>query len=72
MKYKPDETTESYKAHLVAKNFSQKYEIDYLETFAPGAKMNIAIIILAIVVIRNWRLDQLDIKNVFINGDLDE
>lgn len=56
----------------MTKGFSQKYEIDYLETFVSMVKMNTDRVILAIVVIRRWRLDQLDVKNTFLNGDLEE
>jgi len=36
-----DGTVERYKARLVAKGFTQTYRVDYLETFALVAKMNI-------------------------------
>lgn len=36
------------------------------------AKMNKVRDILAIIVIREWQLDQLDIKNVFMNEILEE
>lgn len=54
----------------MAKGFNQKYEIDYLETFTAIAKMNTVIVILAITVIKGWRLDQLDVKNAFLSGVL--
>ncbi|KAF3773518.1 Retrovirus-related Pol polyprotein from transposon TNT 1-94 [Nymphaea thermarum] len=72
VKYKPDGTVDRYKARLVAKGFSQKYGIDYLETFAPVAKLKTVRVILALAVHEKWRMDQLDVKNAFLNGHLEE
>ena len=44
VKYKSDGTLDWYKAGLVAKGYTQTYEIDYEETFAPMAKMNTVMI----------------------------
>ena len=41
MKYNSDESLECYKARLVAKGFTQTCGVDYQETFAPVAKLNI-------------------------------
>lgn len=65
IKYKSDGAIgaiERYKVCLVTKGFSQKYSIDYLEIFAP----------LIITVTRDLKLDRLDVKNTFLNGDLEE
>jgi hypothetical protein len=40
VKHKADGFVERYKTWLVAKGFTQTYEIDYEETFVPVAKMN--------------------------------
>lgn len=72
IKYKSDETIECYKAYLVAKRFSQKYNINYLDTFALIAKMNTIKVILAIAVVKYWQFYQFDIKNDFLNRKLKE
>ena len=72
VKYNLDGSIERYKAQLVAKGFTQTYGINYLETYALVPKLNTVRILLSLVVNLDWPLHQLDVKNVFLNGDLDE
>ncbi|GKV47024.1 hypothetical protein SLEP1_g53967 [Rubroshorea leprosula] len=60
------------RARLVAKAFIQEYGIDYEETFAPVAHLPSVCSLLAIAVIQRSKLFQMDVKNSFLNGDLEE
>ncbi|WJZ85271.1 hypothetical protein VitviT2T_004816 [Vitis vinifera] len=72
IKTRSNGSVERYKAHLVAKGFTQEYGIDYEETFAPIARISSVRALLAIDVARKWDFFQMDVKNAFLNGDLSE
>lgn len=61
-----------YKARLVAKGYSQKAGVDYTETFAPVAKFNSLLSLLALVSANNWELEGMDVKRAFLHSELDE
>ena len=57
---------------MVAKGYTQTYGIDYQETFAPVAKFNTIQVLLSIATNLDWSLHELDVKNAFLNGDLEK
>ena len=72
IKSRSDRSIERYKAHLVAKGFTQEYVIDYEETFALVARISSVRALLAIAAASKCDLFQMDVKNAFLNGDLSE
>ncbi|KAI3441040.1 Protein kinase domain-containing protein [Psidium guajava] len=60
------------KARLVAKGYAQQYGVDYFETFSPVAKMASVRLFISLASSHDWILHQLDVKNAFLNGYLDE
>ncbi|RVW86998.1 Retrovirus-related Pol polyprotein from transposon TNT 1-94 [Vitis vinifera] len=61
---------ERYKARLVAKGYTQKEGIDYKESFSHVSKKNSLRIVMALVAHFDLELHQMDVKTVFLNGDL--
>ncbi|GJX16904.1 zinc finger, CCHC-type containing protein [Tanacetum coccineum] len=71
-KMKVDGTIDKFKARLVIQGFRQKEGIDYFDTYAPVACITTIRLLLALAVIHNLVIHQMDVKTVFLNGDLDE
>ncbi|MCO5608119.1 hypothetical protein L7F22_062324 [Adiantum nelumboides] len=72
VKHDRDGSVSRYKAKLVAKGYAQTYGIDYEETFSLVAKMATVRAVIAVAVAMGWSLHQMDVKNAFLHGDLQE
>jgi len=72
IKVGPDGTIDRLKARLVAKGYTQVFGLNYGDTFSPVAKMASVRLFITMVVLQQWPLYQLDVKNAFLNGDLQE
>ena len=59
------------KARLAARGFSQVHAVDFFETYAPTPAASSVKLLVAIAVKNDWELRQLDVKQAFIQADLD-
>ncbi|GJS13620.1 retrovirus-related pol polyprotein from transposon TNT 1-94 [Tanacetum coccineum] len=67
-----DGAVHTYKAHLVAKGFTQTPGIDYEETFSPVADIRAIKILIAIAAFYDYEIWPMDKKTSFLNGYLIE
>lgn len=62
----------SFKARLVAKRFSQKERVGYVEIFSFVVKHILIHMLLALEVHNNMKLGQIDLKAAFLHLDLEK
>jgi hypothetical protein len=60
------------KAHLVAQGYSQVEGLHFGETSAPVARIEAIRILLVFVMSKGFKLDQMNVKSVFLNGVIQE
>ena len=56
----------------MAKLCTQHPGYDYMETFSPVVRMDTLCAILALVLMQDLKLQQIDVKGTFLNGTLHE
>ena len=62
----------TYKSRLVVKGYRKKQGVDYDETFSPIAMLKSIRILLAITTHYDYEIWRMDVKTVFLNGNLVE
>jgi hypothetical protein len=67
-----DGNVHTFKARLVAKGYTQRYGVDYDETFSPVAMLKSIRILIAIAAFYDYEIWQMDVKTAFLNGKLTE
>jgi transposase InsO family protein len=61
-----------YKGRLVAKGCSQRPGYDYEETYSPVVRLETIRAILALAIIKDYHIAQMDVKGAYLNGTLKE
>ena len=69
---KPDGSIDKFKARLVAKGFKQKSDLDFFDIFSPVTRIISIRLLIAIAAIFYLKINQMDVKTAFLNGDLEE
>jgi len=67
-----DGSIDKYKTRLVIRGFDQKKGIDYFDTYSPVTKIGTIRSLIALAVIFNLVVHQMNVKTAFLNGDLEE
>jgi hypothetical protein len=71
LKRKVDGSIDKYKAHLVARGFTQIYGINYYNTYSLVMHLTSFCLILAIAACNNWEVEAFNFNSAYLNGKLD-
>jgi len=71
-KLRTDGSIEKFKARLVAQGYKQEKEVDFFDSYLSVSKIATNRMLIAIASIYKLQIHQMDVKNVFLNGELKE
>ena len=71
-KLKLDGSIDKFKARLVAKDFKQKADLDFFDTFSLVTRITSIKLLIAIATIFYLKIHRIDVKTAFLNGNLEE
>ena len=71
-KTRPYGSIEKYKTKLVLVGYTQRQGIDYFYTYSLVTKIATIRALIALVIIHNLFIHQMDVNTAFLNGDLEE
>ena len=72
IKRRADGSIDRYKAHLVARGFTQVYGLDYYQTYSPVARLTSIRLLLALAARYDWNIESFDFVGAYLNGELDD
>ncbi|CAI7865430.1 unnamed protein product, partial [Closterium sp. NIES-53] len=69
---RPPGSPPAFKANYVARGFSHRQGVDYIQTFSPTPKMTALQVLLHVAAQRDYELHYLDFSTAFVQGSLHE
>ena len=68
----PGVKPQRYKVRLVAKDFTQREDINFTKVFSPVVGHSSLRILLSLATVKDMHFKHMDVKTVFLNGDLNK
>jgi hypothetical protein len=71
-KLRSDGTIDKYKVRLMAKGYTQKESEDLFDTYSHVGRLTIIRVLLSLVASHGLLVHQMDVKTIFLNGELEK